>query len=80
MYRTSSNDMSTKVYKIVCIAINLLFQTPVEKKSHAIPKYQGFIPTKDAQGHLGKGYTAVTRRCFLKDKLEGKPNLFASTG
>ena len=66
MYRTSYNDMSAK--------------KQVDKKAYAIPKYGGYVPTKIPNNELGKTYTKISRRCFLKDKIDNKPNFYATTG
>jgi len=65
MYRTSYNDMRVK--------------SPVDKKTYAIPKYQGYIPGKDAESELGKGFTKISRRCFSPEKLDEKETLFGKT-
>lgn len=53
MYRTSYNDMSNK--------------KPVPLKSYAIPNYAGFIPGKNGNSELGRSYTKISRRCFVKE-------------
>ncbi len=58
----------------------MAIKSPVEKKNFAIPKYQGYIPGSAANNELGRCFTKVTRRCFDAEKLDNKPNLFASTG
>jgi len=54
MYRTSYHDMSDK--------------KSVPLKSYSIPKYAGFIPGKDGNSELGRSYTKISRRCFVKDQ------------
>mmetsp|Transcript_12786 Transcript_12786/g.21624 ORF Transcript_12786/g.21624 Transcript_12786/m.21624 type:complete len:150 (-) Transcript_12786:335-784(-) len=53
MYRTSYNDMSDK--------------KPVPLKSYSIPKYAGFIPGSKGNSELGRDYTKISRRCFVKE-------------
>lgn len=53
MYRTSYHDMSEK--------------KAVPLKQYAVPKYGGFIPGKDGNSELGRSYSKVTRRCFVKE-------------
>ena len=36
-------------------------------KSYSIPKYAGFIPGKEGNSELGRSYTKISRRCFVKD-------------
>ena len=52
MYRTSTNDMTSK--------------TPVPLKANAIPKYAGHIPGKEGNSELGRVYTKVADRSFKK--------------
>jgi hypothetical protein len=54
MYRTTYNDMSDK--------------KSVPLKSYAIPKYAGFIPGKNGNSELGRSYSKITRRCFVKEE------------
>ena len=61
MFRTSYNDMSVK--------------SPVAKKTYVIPKYQGYIPGKDAESELGRGFTKISRRCFSPEKLDMEGSL-----
>lgn len=53
MYRTSYHDMSDK--------------KPVPMKSYSIPKYAGFIPGSNGNSELGRSYTKIARRCFVKE-------------
>mmetsp|Transcript_8821 Transcript_8821/g.13598 ORF Transcript_8821/g.13598 Transcript_8821/m.13598 type:complete len:162 (+) Transcript_8821:21-506(+) len=60
MYRTSYNDMSDK--------------KPVPLKSYSIPKYAGFIPGSKGNSELGRTFSKITRRCFVKEDSFQKSN------
>ena len=53
----------------------------VAKKNSAIPGYKGYVPGQQPESdQLGETFTQMSRRSFTKQRLDLKPNLFASTG
>ncbi len=42
-------------------------QKPVPLKSYSIPKYAGFIPGAKGNSELGRTFSKITRRCFVKE-------------
>jgi hypothetical protein len=57
----------------------LLLKTSVERKNHAIPGYQGFIPGNKNQTLLGTRYTEATREA-LSPSFDNRKQAFSSTG
>ena len=66
MYRTSYNDMRQ--------------QQPVANKNHALPGYQGFVPSLKADSLLQKRYTEQTRDVLHKRTISDKLQTISSTG
>ena len=79
-FRTSYNDMTSKVIFNTVFYIIIFKQSPVEKKNHAIPGYKGFVPNIRSSSLYGKPYTEQTRGVLKKELLDTDKNGMATTG